>query len=55
MSLLRVANWLKICIEKTHSPIIGDIPEHELDNVSSEVQYHIWCAMQLMGRLELKY
>lgn len=57
--LLRIATWPKICIEKTHSPIFGDNSEHELDNVSFVVHYHIYsdlCAMQFDGRtVELKY
>lgn len=60
LSLLKIAKWLKIFVEKTHSPIIGDISEHELDNVSFVVQYHIYSdlgVMQLVGRLlnSIKY
>lgn len=48
--LLRIANWFKTRIEKTHSPVVGDIAEHELDNGSFVVQYIYsgLCVVQLM-------
>lgn len=58
MLLLRIADWLKICIENTRFPITGDISGCELENVSFVVQYHLcsdFWVMQLMGAaVELK-